>query len=86
MSDSRHVGGSDVLTSVADLYVALGVRLRERPGAHWRVEMHPQTRAMFDIVLFHQRVGTHHVHVNENSRVRRGEFHLMQHGFGASAP
>jgi hypothetical protein len=30
MGASRHEGGADILGSPADLYIALGVRLRER--------------------------------------------------------
>jgi len=86
VGDSRHDGGSDVLTNADDLYIALGVRLRERPGAGWVVEMHPRTRATFDMGLLRQRVRPGQVRVHENSHVPIGEFHLMQHGFGATAP
>ena len=81
MARSRHEGGSDILSSPEDLYVALGVRLRERPGAHWVVEMHPETRAAFDSAVLARYIGSAEVRLDENSHIARGEFHLMQHGF-----
>jgi hypothetical protein len=82
MSGSRHESGADVLTSADDLYVALGVRLRERPGARWMVEMHPETRATFDLEDFSIRFGSQDVRLYENRYISRGEYHLSQRGFG----
>ena len=82
MDSSRHQGGSDVLTSPDDLYVALGVRLRERPGARWMVEMHPQTRAEFDLDAFNDRFGAEDVRIYASSYVAPGEYRLSQRGFG----
>lgn len=82
MDDSRHEGGADVLKSAADLYFALGVRLRERPSARWVVEMHPRTRAEFDLDAFNDRFATEDVRLYANSYVRPGEYRLRQRGFG----
>jgi hypothetical protein len=84
MGPSRHDGASDVLTSANDLRVALGVRLRERPGARWMVEMHPETLAGFDVEDFHLCFGTQDVRLRESRSVMPGEFHLLQRGFGTS--
>jgi hypothetical protein len=81
MESSRHEGGSDVLTSSEDLYVALGVRLRERPGARWMVEIHPDTWADFDLVEFQMCFGSQDVRFHESRYVVRGEFRLSQRGF-----
>jgi hypothetical protein len=80
--DSRHEGGSDVLMSPADLYFALGVRLRERPGARWVVEMHPQTREEFDLDAFNDRFATEDVRIYASRYVPPGEYRLSQRGFG----
>ncbi len=85
MANSRHEGGADVLASAADLYVALGVRLRERPGARWMVEMHPRTRADFDLAAFEHHFGAQGVRIYETSRVRPGEYYLSQRGFGTGS-
>jgi hypothetical protein len=82
MDESRHEGGADVLTCAADLYFALGVRLRERPRARWVVEMHPRTRAEFDLDAFNHRFGAEDVRLYANSYVRPGEYRLRQRGFG----
>ncbi len=82
MGFSRHQGACDVLTSPDDLYVALGVRLRERPGARWMVEMHPETRADFDLEDFNLRFGFQDVRLYESHYVAPGEYHLSQRGFG----
>jgi hypothetical protein len=82
LDDSRHEGGADVLGSSVDLYVALGVRLRERPGARWMVEMHPRTRAEFDIAKFNERFGAHDVRIYASRYVAPGEYRLSQRGFG----
>jgi hypothetical protein len=82
MGTSRHEGGSDVLTSSDDLYVALGVRLRERPGARWMVEIHPETSAGLDLGDFNLRFGFQDVRLQESRYVARGEFRLSQRGFG----
>ena len=82
MEPSRHEGGADILASAADLYVALGVRLRERPGARWVVEMHPRTRAEFDLDAFNDRFGAEDVRIYANRYVTPGEYHLSQRGFG----
>jgi hypothetical protein len=84
MDPSRHEGASDVLTSADDLQVALGVRLRERPGARWMVEMHPETIAGFDREEFHLRFGSQDVRLYESRCITPGEFHLSQRGFGTS--
>jgi hypothetical protein len=84
MATSWHEGGSDVLTSAKDLYVALGVRLRERPGARWVIEMHPETSAGLDPVDFETRFGARHVWLQESRHVVRGEYRLSQRGFDAS--
>ena len=81
MGESRHESGADVLTSPADLYIALGIRLRERPGARWMVEMHPETRADFDLEEFSIRFGSQDVRLFENRYIPRGEYHLSQRGF-----
>ena len=90
MGSSRHEGGYDVLASPDDLYVALGVRLRERPGARWMVEMHPETRAEFDLEDFNIRFGFQDVRLFESRYVALGEYHLLQRGFdlrpGVSCP
>jgi hypothetical protein len=83
MSDSRHEGGADVLASPADLYVALGVRLRERPTARWMVEMHPRTRAEFDVEAFNDRFGAEDVRIYASRYVAPGEYRLSQRGFGS---
>lgn len=83
MTTSRHEGGADVLTSEADLYVALGVRLRERPGMRWMVEIHPSTRARFDFAAFEHRFGSQDVWICERGDVAPGEYHLSQRGFDA---
>ena len=85
MANSRHEGGADVLASAADLYVALGVRLRERPGARWMVEMHPRTRADFDLAAFENYFGANDVRIYESSRVTPGEYHLSRRGFGTGS-
>jgi hypothetical protein len=82
MDSSRHEGGADVLSSPVDLYVALGVRLRERPGARWMVEMHPRTRAAFDLEAFNDRFGSDDVRIYASRYVAPGEYHLSQRGFG----
>jgi hypothetical protein len=82
MESSRHEGGSDVLTTSDDLYVALGVRLRERPGARWMVEIHPETLARFDLVDFRVCFGAQDVRLVESRYIERGEFRLSQRGFG----
>jgi hypothetical protein len=82
---SRHEGGADILASPAELYVALGVRLRERPGARWMVEMHPNTRTEFDLDAFNERFGGDDVRIYESRYVSPGEFHLSQRGFGAGS-
>ena len=84
MGSSRHEGGSDILTSVDDLYMALGVRLRERPGARWIVAMHPETRAEFDLEDFNIRFGFQDIRLDECRYVAPGEYHLSQRGFGLS--
>ena len=85
MESSRHEGGADVLSSVDDLYVALGVRLRERPGARWMVEMHPRTRADFDLHAFNDRFGADDIRLYESRYVAPGEYHLSQRGFGSGS-
>jgi hypothetical protein len=85
MESSRHEGGADVLATPADLYVALGARLRERPGARWMVEMHPMTRADFDLVAFNERFGAHDVRLYANRYVAPGEYRLSQRGFGTGS-
>jgi hypothetical protein len=85
IGDSRHEGGTDVLASPADLYFALGVRLRERPGARWVVEMHPTTRAEFDLDAFNDRFGAEDVRIYANRYVPPGEYHLSQRGFGTGS-
>jgi hypothetical protein len=85
MIDSRHEGGADVLGSPADLYVALGVRLRERPGAPWMVEMHPRTRAEFDVETFSGRFGDHDIRIYASRYVAPGEYRLSQRGFGSGS-
>jgi hypothetical protein len=82
MGNSRHEGGADVLASPADLYVALGVRIRERPGARWMVEMHPRTRAEFDLEAFNDRFDAHEVRIYASRYVAPGEYRLSQRGFG----
>ena len=82
MENSRHEGGADVLTSVTDLYVAVGVRLRERPGARWMVEMHPRTRADFDLDAFNDRFTRADVRIYASRYVAPGEYRLLQRGFG----
>jgi hypothetical protein len=82
LGDSRHEGGADVLESMADLFVALGVRLRERPGTRWMVEMHPTTRSEFDIGRFNARYGSHDVRIYASRYVAPGEYRLSQRGFG----
>ena len=82
VGDSRHEGGSDVLGSAADLYVALGIRLRERPGARWMVEMHPRTRADFDLDAFNDRFDAQDVRIYASRYVAPGEYRLSQRGFG----
>src|SRR5919199_3192797 len=84
MSASRHEGGSDVLTSADDLYVALGVRLRECPGARWMVEMHPETWSRFDVEDFEIRFGSQDVRVYESRYVVPGEYRLSRRGFGVA--
>ena len=81
MGPSHHDAGCDVLGSADDLCVALGVRLRERPGAHWMVEMHPETAAEFDRADFHIRFDPRLVQLYESRYVTRGEFRLSQRGF-----
>jgi hypothetical protein len=83
--DSRHEGGADVLGTPADLYVALGVRLRERPGARWMVEMHPRTRAEFDLETFSERFAGHDVRIYASRYVAPGEYRLSQRGFGTGS-
>ncbi|MDQ3949092.1 MAG: hypothetical protein M3282_01990 [Gemmatimonadota bacterium] len=85
MDSSRHEGGADVLASPADLYVALGVRLRERPGARWMVEMHPRTRADFDLNAFNDRFGADDVRIYASRHVAPGEYRLLQRGFGTGS-
>ncbi len=84
MGSSRHQGGADVLTSAADLYVALGVRLRERPGVRWMVEMHPTTAADFDREDFDRLFGLQDVKVYESRYVRPGEYRLLPRGLAPS--
>ena len=81
MGMSRHEGGADILTSRDDLYVALGVRIRERPGARWMVEMHPETRADFDRDDFDSHFGSQDVQLYESRYIVPGEYHLLQRGF-----
>jgi hypothetical protein len=81
-SSSRHEGGADILTSPADLYVALGTRLRERPGARWMVEMHPRTREDFDLDAFNERFAAEDVRIYASRYVAPGEYHVSQRGFG----
>ena len=83
MTVSRHEGGADVLTSEDDLHVALGVRLRERPGMRWMVEIHPATRARFDDTGFERRFGSQDVWICVRGDVAPGEYHLSQRGFDA---
>jgi hypothetical protein len=85
LESSRHEGGADIVASPAELYVALGVRLRERPGARWMVEMHPATRAEFDLKEFNFRFGMQDVRIYESRYVSPGEYHLSQRGFGAGS-
>ena len=85
IGDSRHEGGTDVLASPADLYFALGVRLRERPGTRWMVEMHPRTRAEFDLAAFNDRFGAEDVRIYANRYVPPGEYRLAQRGFGVGS-
>jgi hypothetical protein len=85
IGDSRHEGGTDVLASPADLYIALGVRLRERPGARWVVEMHPRTRAEFDLDAFNDRFGAEDVRIYASRYVAPGEYRLSQRGFGTGS-
>ncbi|MFN2566480.1 MAG: hypothetical protein ABR499_15900 [Gemmatimonadaceae bacterium] len=82
LDNSRHEGGADILASAGDLYVALGVRLRERPGARWMVEMHPRTRADFDLDAFTDRFGAHDVRIYASRYVAPDEYRLSQRGFG----
>ncbi len=82
MDNSRHEGGADVLASTADLYIALGVRIRERPGARWMIEMHPRTRAEFDVPGFNARFGVNDVRICASRYVAPGEYRLLQRGFG----
>jgi hypothetical protein len=82
MDSSRHEGGADVLASPGDLYVALGVRIRERPGARWMVEMHPGTRAEFDLEAFNDRFDAYDVRIYASRYVAPGEYRLSQRGFG----
>ena len=84
MGPSRHDGGSDVLTSPGDLYVALGVRLRERPGSRWVVEMHPETSAGFDVDEFRRCCGSQEVSFQDSGAVAPGEFRLTQRGFASA--
>ena len=79
---SRREGGGDVLSTPAALYIALGVRLRERPDARWMVEMHPSTRSDFDVKAFDARFGTHDVRIHVSRYVAPGEFRLLRRGFG----
>jgi hypothetical protein len=85
MESSRHEGGSDVLTSSDDLYVALGVRMRERPGARWMVEIHPETLVHFDLVDFETCFYSRDVRLVESRYVELGEFRLSQRGFGLTS-
>ena len=85
MEDSRHEGGADVLATPADLYVALGIRLRERPGVRWMVEMHPATRREFDLVAFNERFAAHDVRLYASRYVAPGEYRLSQRGFGTGS-
>lgn len=84
MGSSRHEGGADILTSPADLYVALGVRLRERPGARWVLEMHPETGARFDRAELDRCFGSQDLRICERRDVAPGEYHLSQWGFDCS--
>jgi hypothetical protein len=79
---SRREGGGDVLPTPAALYVALGVRLRERPDARWMVEMHPSTRTDFDVRAFDARFGAHDVRIHVSRYVAPGEYRLLRRGFG----
>ena len=81
MTASRHERGADILTSEGDLHVALGVRLRERPGMRWILEIHPKTRARFDLDAFERRFGPQSVWICERGDVAPGEYHLSQRGF-----
>ena len=83
--ESRHEGGADVLESEADLYFALGVRLRERPGVRWMVEMHPTTRAEFDLERFNERFAAEDVRIYASRYVAAGEYRLSQRGFGTGS-
>jgi hypothetical protein len=85
VESSRHEGGADVLTSPDDLYTALGVRLRERPGARWMVEMHPRTRADFDLDAFNDRFRDDDVRIYASRYVAPGEYRLSQRGFGSGS-
>ena len=79
---SRREGGGDVLSTPAALYVALGVRLRERPDARWIVEMHPSTRSDFDVTAFDARFAAHDVRIHVSRYVAPGEFRVLRRGFG----
>lgn len=79
---SRREGGGDVLSTPAALYVALGVRLRERPDARWVVEMHPSTRSDFNLQAFDARFGTQNVRIHLSRYVAPGEYRLLRRGFG----
>jgi hypothetical protein len=82
LSGSRREGGGDVLSSPADLYVALGARIRERPDARWMVEMHPATRTDFDLDAFNDRFGSDDVRIYASRYVAPGEYRLLRRGFG----
>jgi len=85
VDNSRHEGGADVLASPADLYVALGLRLRERPGLRWMVEMHPTARSEFDLEAFNDRFGAEDVRIYASRYVAPGEYRLSQRGFGSGS-
>ncbi|MFN2567715.1 MAG: hypothetical protein ABR499_22195 [Gemmatimonadaceae bacterium] len=85
MGSSRHQGGADILASAADLYVALGVRLRERPGVRWMIEMHPATATDFDREGFDRLFGLQDVKFYESPTVRPGEYRLSPRGLAPSS-
>ena len=82
LENSRHEAGADILASPDDLDVVLAVRLRERPGTRWMVEMHPTTRREFDLEGFNERFRLYDVRVYASRYVAPGEYRLLQRGFG----
>jgi hypothetical protein len=47
------------------------------------VEMHPRTRADFDLKAFNNRFGADDVRIYASRYVAPGEYHLSQRGFGS---